>query len=93
MMIDEAIKKYEENAKRTWNGKPTIAAEECQQMVEWLKDYKRLLGAIEDIRAEIEKRKEYAEIQYGHQLGFDKIYAYRACLDIIDRNTRGKEQG
>lgn len=43
MTLDKAIKKYEENSKFTWNGKPTIYAEECLQMVAWLKDYKRLL--------------------------------------------------
>lgn len=43
MTIDEAIKIYEIGAKRTWNGRLTIYAEQCQQMAEWLKDYKRLL--------------------------------------------------
>lgn len=43
MTLDKAIEIYEKCAKHTWNGKPTVEAEECQQMVEWLKDYKRLL--------------------------------------------------
>ena len=40
MTIDEAIKAYEYSAKFTWNGKPTATAEECQKMVEWLKELK-----------------------------------------------------
>lgn len=40
MTVEEAIKIQEENSKLTWHGKPTIAAEECQQMVELLKELK-----------------------------------------------------
>ena len=83
MTIDEAIKKYEENAKRTWNGKPTVAAEECQQMAEWLKDYKRLLGAIEDIKTEI--------AEYLQEEGFGSEYR-KDVMQIIDRHISGKEQ-
>ena len=43
MTIDKAIKLCEEGSESTWNGRLTIYAEQCQQMAEWLKDYKRLL--------------------------------------------------
>ena len=44
-MTLEGLIEYEENAsKATWNGKPTLCAEEHRQLAEWLKDYKRLLA-------------------------------------------------
>ena len=46
---------------------------------------------IELIRTEIAQTKDNAEIMYGHQLGFDKIYAYEKCLEIIDKYMRNKE--
>lgn len=49
-------------------------------------------SVIEDIKAGIRQRIDYAETQYGHQLGFDKIYAYTTCLEIIDRHISGKEK-
>ena len=47
---------------------------------------------IEDIKAEIEQMKEKAEIDYGHQLGFDKIYTYNKCLEIINNYIRKEEK-
>ena len=86
MTLDEAIKICEEDAKLTWNGKPTVAAEECQQMVEWLRDYKRLLGAIEDIRAEIDEQYDIVKR--------DNIYCadgLEIALGIIDRHIGDKK--
>ena len=40
--IDKTIEEFEKGSKSTWNGKPTINAKKCQQMVKWLKNYKRL---------------------------------------------------
>ena len=40
--LDKAIEIYEKGAKLTWNGKPTVEAEECQQMAEWLEELKQL---------------------------------------------------
>lgn len=51
----------------------------------------RLHKAIENIKAEIEQKKDEAERYYGHPLGFDKIETYRKCLDII-KNTRREKQ-
>ena len=36
------------------------------------------------IKTEIEKLKDEAETIFGHELAFDKIYAYKRCLDILD---------
>ena len=43
----------------------------------------------EQMKAEIQQMKENAEVQYGHQLGFDKIYAYENVLQIIDKHMKG----
>lgn len=50
MTLDKAIEIYEKGAKLTWNGKPTVEAEECQQMVEWLKELKSHREAWEKVR-------------------------------------------
>lgn len=86
MTLDEVIKIYEKNAKLTWNGKPTIAAEECQQIVEWLKDYKRLLGAVDNIKSEIEEvgydKDEYGDIRAD-------VLRVGQVLNIIKKHTSG----
>ena len=43
MTLDRLIEHEENESKVTWNGKPTLCAEEHRQLAEWLKDYKRLL--------------------------------------------------
>ena len=66
---------------------------EHRQLAEWLKDYRRLLGAIEDIKLEI---KEY---RYGDEEASetdkDRAEAYNfgleKALEIIDKHTSGKE--
>ena len=55
MTIDEAIKICEEDAKHTWNGKPTVAAEECRQLAEWLKELKAHREALEKCIKEIKE--------------------------------------
>lgn len=55
MTLDEAIKIYEMGAKRTWNGRLTIYAEQCQQMVEWLKELKAHREAWENCIKEIKE--------------------------------------
>lgn len=79
MTLDEAIKIYEMGAKRTWNGRLTIYAEQCQQMAEWLKDYKQLL---EQYNGDI------GEISDGYHT-FNQLYHQRAILfaTIVNQNT------
>ncbi len=43
MTLEELIDHEEKESKATWNGKPTLCADEHRQLAEWLKDYKRLL--------------------------------------------------
>ena len=86
LTLDKAIEIYEKGAKLTWNGKPTVEAEECQQMVKWLKDYKRLLGAIEAIKTDIEeflKQPDFGDLSVGVSCGAIK------CIEIINKHTRG----
>ena len=75
MTLDEAIQLCEESAEENqvivdnceFYGANAAKCEErakgCRQLAEWLKDYKRLLSAVEDIKAEIEQvskeEKEY----------------------------------
>lgn len=97
--LDEVIKKYEENSKLTWNGKPTIYAEECMQMVAWLKDYKRLLVAIDAIKAEIQVPTHDMWVQYSIKGHTDKDIqdtvsdvikqSKKQVLAIIDRHISG----
>lgn len=58
-------------------------AKEHYQLAEWLKDYKRLLGAIDDIRAEINDK-------YMSDNGKMDMVP-RHIMSIIDKHTSGKE--
>ena len=99
MTLDEHIKKAEEDAELAefdteWGignyfinrSEALEYAKECRQIAEWLKDYKRLLGAIEDIKTEID--------EHYYIVKRDNIYCAKRqemALDIIDRHIRGKE--
>ena len=105
MTLDKAIARYEIGAKLTWNGKPTVEAEECRQLAEWLKDYKRLLGAIDVIKTEIKEERECAyadferyKVDYLGQDWEDVIdslptdeyrYGMERTLEIIEKHTSG----
>ncbi|MCR5788645.1 MAG: hypothetical protein K6G83_02040 [Lachnospiraceae bacterium] len=98
MTLDEAIKHAEEVARKeqekgfdlnthynceTEYGKKCYkCAAEHRQLAEWLKDYKRLLGAIEDIKAEIDKLK-----------GINSAYyiAIEDVKEVIDKYISGNE--
>lgn len=62
------------------------------------KDYKVLcdalntVKAIETIKSEIEVRKEFLEIKFGHTIAYHEIRAYEKCLEIIDNYTTNKEE-
>lgn len=43
---------------------------------------------LREIRQEIAGFRDDAEIRYDHQLGFDKIYAYERCIDLIDSKIK-----
>ncbi len=96
MTIDEAIKLYKdlERINREeykifdrdgLNPKSAlITAQRYEQLVEWLKDYKKLLGAIEDIKAEIQKLRG-CSCSCSDGIIDD-------VEDIIDKHTSGKEE-
>ena len=97
MTLDKVIEYYEENSKLTWNGKPTIAAEECQQMVELLKELKAHRYAWAKLREDIRDEAEFAYAdfdEYKHEvLGIDDVddlpnddyrYGMKRALELID---------
>lgn len=94
MTIDEAIKAYEEGAKCTWNGKPTVEAEECQQMADWLKDYKRLLGTIDAIKADIETYENDCMLSCPNNDDCRDCNetTFKSIYNIIDKHTSGGDE-
>lgn len=92
MTIDEAIKHcvevMMENLEKTKDrnaSDPIVincfeCADEHRQLAEWLKDYKRLLGAIDAIKAEI---AEYLQAE-----GFGSEYRNNVA-QIVDRHISG----
>ena len=84
MTIDEQIKLFESNAEFERKDGDLQGCLNFRQLAEWLKDYKRLLGAIEDIRAEIDEqiipRSSYTDKQK------------KQVIEIIDRHISGKER-
>ena len=63
MTLDEQIKILESNAEFERKDGDLQGCLNFRQLAGWLKDYKRLLGAIEDIRTEISKQ----EVSYRKQ--------------------------
>ena len=47
---------------------------------------KDLRTKIEAVIKEIEEQKEYAEILFGHALGYEYIRTYKECLGIIRKH-------
>ena len=85
MTIDEQIKLFESNAEFERKDGDLQGCLNFRQLAEWLKDYKRLLGAIEDIRAEI---KELYNTPAMYIPNYD---AYTQCIKIIDKHINRKE--
>ena len=81
MKLDKAICMFGKGAKHTWNGKPTVEAEYCQQMVEWLKELKEHREAWE---------KVLDEMMNVSIPGQDAEYVYEKIYDII-KKYRPKE--
>lgn len=85
MTIDEAVTRYKNNAEHERTHGNLQGCLEFKQLVEWLKDYKRLLGAIEDIKAEITEPNKMDSLENSNlwQVWF---------LRLINKHTRGKEE-
>ena len=98
MTLEEAIKHEEKlmmkNLEKTKdrNASDPIAinsfecADKHRQLAEWLKDYKRLLGAIDNIKSDVEK-VGYAKDEYG-SIRADVLRVWQV-LDIIEKHTSG----
>ena len=84
MTIDEAINRYESNAEYERTHESLQGCLEFRQLAEWLKEYKRLLGAIDAINAEIESAKY---LNYGQQ--YYLVSGLNKALEIINKHTSG----
>ncbi len=103
MTIEEAIEHAEEvmmeNLEKIkyGNASDPIAikcfecAEDHRQLAEWLKDYKRLLGAVDAIKTEIQETIDSTPYHY-HDYEDGRIDAYEDCLEFIDKHTIRKEK-
>ena len=55
------------------------------ELAESLNNAVKFSDVLQEIRQEIAGLRDDAESRYGHLLlGFDKIYAYERCIDLID---------
>lgn len=85
MTLDKAIDIYEKGAELTWNGKPTVEAEECQQMMEWLKELQAHREAWKKVKSELWMKGMNMAGEYQ-----DVWVRYRDIERVIDTN-RPKE--
>jgi hypothetical protein len=105
MTIEEAIKHCEEVAESkesqlqrgAWE-KDSFTERKCKkgaaehrQLAEWLKDYKRLLNAIEDIKVDIQEYRKQCDNKVWSYYIESKKEAYNDILVLIDKHTSGKE--
>lgn len=97
MTIDEQIKILESNAEFERKYGDLQGCLNFRQLAEWLKDYKRLLGAIDAIKAEIQEHDMW--VQYSIKGHTDKDIqdtvsdvikqSKKQVLAIIDRHISG----
>lgn len=103
MTIDEAIKHELDMAERHEHCESVEAptslidlhkryAEEHRQVAEWLKDYRRLLNAIEDIKLDIQEYREQCDNETWSYCTESKKEAYTDVLVLIDKHTSGKQE-
>lgn len=86
MTLDEQIKILESNAEFERKECDLQGCLNFRQLANWLKDYKQLLGAIEDIKEEI---KELYNTPAMYIPNYD---AYTQCIKTIDKHINGKEK-
>ena len=103
MTLDESIRHCEEIAatneklcKRFHNAAQLQdygkCADEHRQLAEWLKDYKRLKSAVEDIKAEINLLSDSEQIDL-HTVEFTNWIGMRnKVLDIINKHIEGDRE-
>ena len=86
MTIDEAISRYESNAEYERTHESLQGCLEFRQLAAWLKDYKRLLGVIEDIKNEIE---QHCNITVGSDN--EPAMTLHDIFGILDKHISRKE--
>ena len=85
MTLDEQIKIFESNAEFERKDGDLQGCLNFRQLAEWLKDYKRLLGAIEDIKIEIIAQNEMDSFENSNI--WQKWF-----LDLLNKHIYGKEK-
>lgn len=92
-LIDEAIERYKNNAEYERTHGNLQGCLDFRQLAEWLKDYKRLLNAIEDIKLDIQEYREQCDNETWSYYIESKKEAYTDVLVLIDKyTTSGKEE-
>ena len=91
VMMENLEKTKDRNASDPTAIKCFECADEHRQLAEWMKDYKRLLGAIEDIKAEIQTK--YDSIPYRNNQYDDAwIDALEWVLEsVFEKHISGKD--
>lgn len=79
MTLNEAIERCTRNAEYARTHRILQGCLDFKQLAWWLNDYKKLLGAIEGIKADIRKQN------------IADFIAVQSVLDIINKHASGKE--
>lgn len=87
MSIDEAIERYKNNAEYERTHGNLQGCLDFRQLIEWLKDYKQLLNAIEDIKLDIQEYREQCDNETWSYYIEGKKEAYTDVLVLIDKHT------
>ena len=99
MTLEESIIHAEEIAatnerlcERLHNAEYGKCADEHRQLAEWLKDYKRLKSAVEDIKADINLLSDSEQIDL-HTIEITNWIGMRnKVLDIINKHIEGDRE-
>ena len=90
MTLDEAIERYKNNAEYERTHGNLQGCLGFRQLVEWLKDYKRLLNTIEDIKLDIHEYIGQCDNETWSYYIESKKEAYTDVLVLIDSTQAGK---
>lgn len=90
MTLEEAIKMYTSNAFYEKSDGNLQGYLDFNQLAEWLKDYKRLLSVIDDIKSEIAERIKLYEGSCDQELGTK--WGYEWALEIINKHIGNEKE-
>ena len=94
MTLEEQIELFERNAQFERKDGDLQGCLNFRQLAEWLKDYKRLLGAIDAIKAEIETYENDCMLSCPNNDDCRDCNetTFKSIYNIIEKHTSGKEQ-